>query len=71
VSFDLSPMILEALAKGWDHGHDDATDGLGKETNPYRRIAASHPPSPATGADNRTTTHATPETGADETGETR
>jgi hypothetical protein len=30
---------------------------------------ASHPPPPATGADNRTTTHTTPETGAGDEGE--
>jgi len=29
---------------------------------------ASHPPSPATGADSRTTTHTTPETGAGDEG---
>jgi hypothetical protein len=38
-----------------------------KRANPYKR--ASHPPSPATGADNRTTTHTTPETGAGDEGE--
>jgi len=36
---------------------------------PESLTAASHPPSPATGADNRTTTHATPVTGAGDEGE--
>ena len=36
---------------------------------PEMPTPASHPPSPAIGADNRTTTHTTPETGAGDEGE--
>jgi hypothetical protein len=36
---------------------------------PELSTPASHPPSPATGADNRTTTHTTPDTGAGDEGE--